>query len=78
MIIVETERLMLRHFHVLDGEALDRTFCGGEVMRFGRGMQTQQWVRVWLRDCLEDYYQKLRFGCWAVVEKTIRVVIRFR
>lgn len=69
MIIVETERLVLRHFHAFDGEAMDRVFGDAEVMRFGPGVQTQQWVRDWVRGCLAAYYQELGFGLWAVVEK---------
>jgi ribosomal-protein-alanine N-acetyltransferase len=77
MIIVETERLILRHFHAFDGEDMDRVFGDAEVMRFGPGVQTRQWVRDWLRGCLEDYYQKLGFGPWAVVEKNSRAVIGY-
>jgi RimJ/RimL family protein N-acetyltransferase len=77
MIIVETERLILRCFHVFDGEAMDRVFGDVEVMRFGPGVQTQGWVRDWLRGCLENYYQKLGFGPWAVVEKKSRAVIGY-
>jgi hypothetical protein len=37
MNIVETERLILRHFHALDGGAMGRVFGDAEVMRFGPG-----------------------------------------
>ena len=77
MIIAETERLFLRHFHVVDGDALDRVFGDAEVMRYGNGVQTPEWVRKWLRGCLEDYYQKWGFGLWAVVEKETRDVIGY-
>lgn len=77
MIIVETERLILRHFRALDSEALARVFGDAEVMRFGPGVQSPQWVRDWLRGCLVDYYQKLGYGPWAVVEKTSRAVIGY-
>lgn len=77
MIIVETERLILRHFHAFDGDDMDRVFGDAEVMRFGPGVRTRQWVRDWLRGCLEDYYQKLGFGPWAVVEKNSRAVIGY-
>ena len=53
MIIVETGRLILRHFHVFDGEAMDRVFGDAEVMRFGPGVQSREWVQDWLRGCLE-------------------------
>ena len=69
MIVVETERLLLRHFHLLDCAALDVVFGDAEVMRFGPGVQDQAWVRNWVRTCLENYYQTLGFGPWAVMEK---------
>lgn len=77
MIILETDRLILRHFQVFDAEALNDVFGDAEVMRFGPGVQTQQWVCDWLHDCLENYYPKLGFGPWAVVEKIRRTVIGY-
>ena len=77
MIIADTDRLLLRHFHIVDGDAMDRVFGDAEVMRYGAGVQTPEWVRKWLRGCLEDYYQKWGFGLWAVVEKSSRGVIGF-
>ena len=77
MIIAETERLILRHLHVVDGEAMDRVFGDAEVMRYGHGVQTPEWVRRWLRGCLEDYYQKWGFGLWAVVERSSRDVVGY-
>jgi ribosomal-protein-alanine N-acetyltransferase len=77
MIIAETERLILRHFHIVDGEAMDRVFGDPSVMYFGNGVQTSEWVRKWLRGCLEDYYQKWGFGLWAVVEKENRETLGF-
>lgn len=77
MIIVETERLILRHFHRFDAEAMHRIFGNAEVMRFGPGVQTIEWVRDWLRDCLENYYQKWGFGPWAVVEKSRRETVGY-
>jgi RimJ/RimL family protein N-acetyltransferase len=68
MVIAETERLILRHFDIIDGDAMDRVFGDADVMHFGRGIQTPQWVREWLRRCLENY-QKSGYGLWAVVEK---------
>jgi ribosomal-protein-alanine N-acetyltransferase len=77
MIIAQTERLFLRHFHLYDAEAMDRVFGDAEVMRFGPGVQTAGWVREWLLRCLEDYYHKWGFGLWAVVEKQTREVVGF-
>jgi [ribosomal protein S5]-alanine N-acetyltransferase len=69
MMIAETKRLILRQFHIFDGEAMDRVFGDPEVMRYGSGVQAQTWVRNWLRNSMDDY-QKFGFGPWAVVEKT--------
>lgn len=76
MVIVETERLILRHFHAFDGEAMERVFGDAEVMRFGPGVQTPRWVRDWLRGRMEDY-RELGFGPWAVAAKDGREVIGY-
>jgi ribosomal-protein-alanine N-acetyltransferase len=77
MIIAQTQRLLLRNFHIADGDAMDRVFGDPQVMQYGAGVQTSEWVRKWLRGCLEDYHQKWGFGLWAVVEKQERAVIGF-
>ncbi|WP_254509611.1 GNAT family N-acetyltransferase [Anatilimnocola floriformis] len=77
MIIAETERLRLRQFHIVDGEAMDRVFGDAEVMRYGRGPQTPEWVRTWLRGCLENYHAKWGFGLWAVVERESQQTIGY-
>jgi ribosomal-protein-alanine N-acetyltransferase len=77
MIVVETERLILRHFHLLDVEAMRRIFGDAEVMRFGPGVQTTAWIRDWLQGCLENCYQKWGFGPWAVVEKRRRETVGY-
>lgn len=76
MIILETKRLILRQFHILDGDALERVFGDPEVMRYGPGVQTQAWVKDWLRSCMENYRQ-WGFGPWAIVEKTSSAVIGY-
>lgn len=76
MIILETKRLILRQFHILDGEALERVFGDPEVMRYGPGVQTQLWVNNWLRDCMENY-QQMGYGPWAVVEKRDKLLIGY-
>jgi RimJ/RimL family protein N-acetyltransferase len=76
MVILETKRLLLRQFHLLDGEAMERIFSDPEVMQYGPGVQTQEWVHDWLRGCLENY-QKLGFGPWAAVEKVSRQVVGY-
>jgi len=77
MFPLKTERLFLRHFHILDAGPIFRVFGDEEVMRFGDGMQTKEWVQAWLRTCLERYYQMWGFGPYAVVEKYSRSVIGY-
>jgi hypothetical protein len=77
MVIAETQRLVLREFHVVDDEAMSRVFGDPEVMRYGDGVKDSEWVRRWLRGCLEDYHVKWGFGLWAVIEKRSSSVIGF-
>lgn len=76
MLIAETERLSLRHFELADAPAMEQIFCDPEVMHFGRGAQTPDWVRNWLRRLFEKY-EALGFGVWAVVERSSGVVIGY-
>lgn len=69
MIIIETERLIIRHFHLLDAEALEGIFCDPEVMRYGQGVHDKEWIQNWLGRCLKRYYTDWGFGLWAVIEK---------
>ena len=75
--IALTERLLLRHFHILDGESMYPVFGDPEVMRFGDGVQTKEWVDTWLHTCLESYYRTWGFGPYAVVEKKSQEVIGY-
>jgi RimJ/RimL family protein N-acetyltransferase len=76
MFLLKTDRLILRQFHIFDGEAMVHIFGDPEVMHFGPGVQTQPWVHEWLRGCLKDY-QELGFGPWAVVERSGNMVIGY-
>jgi RimJ/RimL family protein N-acetyltransferase len=77
MILVHTERLFLRHFHVEDEEPLLRgIFADAEVMKYGDGVQTSEWTRAWLQTCLLRY-QTWGFGPYAVVEGRTHDVIGY-
>ena len=76
-IIAATQRLTLRHFHVLDAEAMYRVFGDPEVMRYGDGVQTMEWVQSWLSTCLERYHRTWGFGPYAVVETRRQEVIGY-
>ena len=54
-----------------------QVFGDPEVMRFGDGVQTREWVQAWLRACLERYYQTWGFGPYAVVKKQDQHVIGY-
>jgi RimJ/RimL family protein N-acetyltransferase len=77
MVIAEARRLFLRCFHVADLDAMAEVFGDPEVMRFGPGPQTRDWVQTWLWGCLQDYYCKWGFGLWAVVHRPDLRVIGF-
>jgi RimJ/RimL family protein N-acetyltransferase len=77
MVIADAQRVFLRCFHVADLDAMAEVFGDPEVMRFGTGPQSRDWVQGWLCGCLEDYYRKWGFGLWAVVYKPDRRVIGF-
>jgi hypothetical protein len=77
MFILTTERLLLRHFHILDSGPMFHVFGDAEVMRFSDGVQTKEWVQAWLCTCLERYYQTWGFGPYAVVERSSREVIGY-
>jgi RimJ/RimL family protein N-acetyltransferase len=77
MLIAETDRLILRNLHIVDLDAMMNVFGDEEVMRYGAGVQTPEWVAKWIRGCLEDYHAKWGFGLWAVVEKRTRWVIGY-
>jgi RimJ/RimL family protein N-acetyltransferase len=75
--MLTTQRLLIRPFHILDAEPMYQVFGDPEVMRFGNGVQTREWVEGWLRTCLERYYQTWGFGPYAVVEQDAHNVIGY-
>lgn len=75
--ILHTERLDLRHVHMLDHAAMCAIFGDAEVMRYGAGAQTSEWVHDWLATCLDQYYRQWGFGPYAVVERQSRQVIGY-
>ena len=77
MIIAETDRVLLRGFHIADLDIMAALFADPEVMRFGPGPRPREWVQDWLAGCLEDYYRKWGFGLWAVIRKPERRVIGY-
>jgi hypothetical protein len=75
--MLRTERLLIRPPHLLDAEALCRVFGDAEVMRFGDGVQSREWVHRWLTTTLRRHHQEWGFGPYAVVERARCVVIGY-
>jgi RimJ/RimL family protein N-acetyltransferase len=76
MFALKTERLLLRHFDLADSESLMYVFGDADVMHFGDGVQTREWVDNWLQDALESY-QTRGLGPYAVVEQSSGEVIGY-
>jgi len=52
-------------------------FGDAEVMRFGDGVQTREWVNSWLQTCFDWYYKSWGFGPYAIVTKNDLEVIGY-
>jgi RimJ/RimL family protein N-acetyltransferase len=77
MVIAETPRLILRQLNSNDGGAMDAVLGDAEVMRYGHGPQSPQWVRSWIAAWGDDYYRRWGFGAWAVVDKGTAGVVGY-
>ena len=77
MFILTTQRLLLRQFHITDTEPLYKVFGDVEVMRFGDGAQTKEWVHNWILTCFDWYSKSWGFGPYAVVNQHDQGVIGY-
>ena len=75
--VVATRRVIIRHLRVADGDAMYCIFGDAEVMRYGEGTKTPQWVDQWVRDYVDDHYDAWGFGMWAVEERVGGQVIGY-
>ena len=69
MLVVETERLIVRNFETSDLDALASLFGSPDVMRFSDGVKSIQWVQDWLSQCIENADPDIGAAPWAVDEK---------
>lgn len=77
MFTLRTQRLLLRHFHIEDLEQIhQQVFSDAEVMRFGDGPQTKEWVHQWL-GCHIEGYKKYGYGPYAVTEQDAQKIIGY-
>ncbi len=74
MVILETERLYLRHFTLDDVEHLLPIFSDPEVMRFYPATKDRTATEGWIRWSL-DSYQQHGIGLWAVILKQGQVFL---
>jgi hypothetical protein len=77
MVIAETPRLVLRQFHRDDGEAMDAVFGDADVMQYGDGPKSSDWVRAWITRWIDERYPAWGFGSWAVVDKVRNTLIGY-
>ena len=68
MIVLETPRLILRHFVPEDVDALSEVLCDRENMRFYPNPFERADVEAWIQRNLRRY-QELSMGRWALVRK---------
>lgn len=68
MIALKTKRLLLRPLEAQDAADLTAVFGDPEVMRFGDGPQTEDWVREWIAWVSRGYGER-GYGPLAVVLK---------
>ena len=66
MTIASTKRTVLRRFSEGDVAPMFAVFGDPDVMRFGDGPQSVDWVRRWIEQALERY-GLCGFGPWAVI-----------
>ena len=68
MVVTKSKRLFLRFLTYSDQITLTLLFADPDVMRFGDGPRSPEWVQDWLRHTLDSYARR-GYGPWAVVEK---------
>lgn len=61
----------------MDGEPLFKVFGDAEVMRFGNGVQTEEWIHNWLLTCFDWYFNASGFGPYAIVNQHDQEVIGY-
>lgn len=77
MIVLETERLILRRFGHTDAEPLERIFCDEAVMRFSEGVRPPEWIPGWIERCRQNDACGAGDRPWAVVEKSTQQTVGY-
>jgi ribosomal-protein-alanine N-acetyltransferase len=70
MTVLKTERLVLRQFRHSDAVSMNSVFGDPEVMLFGDGTKSLDWVRGWIGRRIAEYREDAGIGVWAIVERS--------
>jgi RimJ/RimL family protein N-acetyltransferase len=76
MIILESQRLILREFLSSDLAIIAALLSDPKVMEFSLGLKTEVEAEAWLKECQKQYIKE-GFGIWAVVRRDSREVIGY-
>jgi RimJ/RimL family protein N-acetyltransferase len=76
MIVASTSRILLRKFVAADVIPMTIVFGDPDVMRYGIGPQSEEWVRRWIDQRIAEY-DRQQFGTWAIVIKESNRVIGY-
>lgn len=76
MLILKTQRLLIRQFQPNDRKVLFQILGDAEVMEYSSGVKDKMGVAEWLQDCPENYIH-WGYGLWAIVEKSNKEVIGY-
>jgi RimJ/RimL family protein N-acetyltransferase len=76
MIVASTSRILLRKFVAADVIPMTIVFGDPDVMRYGIGPQSEEWVRRWIDQRIAEY-ELQSFGIWAIALKELDHVIGY-
>ena len=66
MPVFTSQRLKFQHFKAQDSTQLMSIFGDKDVMRYGDGIQTIEWVKTWIAK-QQNSYRKFSYGNWVVI-----------
>ena len=66
---LQSARLVLRRFESTDTTALEQVFGDAEVMRFGPGTQSLEWIASWIKS-QDEHFVEHDSCLWAAVSRS--------